>query len=349
MTAIVKCYDRQGNFLDTLNDAQIGTRSWVLNRIGDLDFRVLRNDPKATETNLGKMNLIIVESDTGVPDWGGRVRSVDWSDDKWLFVECDSKESLLRRHVIKEYTAHKSAGAIINDILQAELADTGGIPGLSLGTIDTAGDGGDFTIHGWDIWDRIIPELLKITEKESGSPEECWVDADGTFNWKINRGTDKSADVILRSGYHILKWSSLKIDYSKLITQCWGFGNAVDWTEKAKVLWREQEPWDRWSTLEGTIMSTSNTTFRAEKYARNEVRKHDQPDETLDFMVVNRGSVWSEFWVGDTVRVVIPHIGWQESGGFDGEVKVTGIEIQEKPQKMRVIGTIQRTMYEYEG
>jgi len=67
MTATVKCYSRVGDLLDVLDNAQMGTRSWVSNRIGDFDFRLPRTDPKATKTNLGKMNLILVESDMGCP------------------------------------------------------------------------------------------------------------------------------------------------------------------------------------------------------------------------------------------------------------------------------------------
>lgn len=340
MTALIKCYDRVGNYLDVLDKAQLGTRSWVLNRIGDFDFRVPRNDDKATETNLGKLNMITVESDTGIPDWGGRVARVNWSDEKWLYVECESKESFLRRRIIaKTETISGIAGKIIYQLLPRD------VPGLIINyaNFDVTGSGGLITPAGWDIWDRLIPELLKITEQESGEAEETWIDADGTFHWKIQRGTDKSNSVILRSGYDTVKWGTYKIDYSEFITQAWGFGNATYWTDKAKERQRLKASYNDWGILEGVTHCSSNTSSNTAKYARQRVRECPEPLKTLDITIINRNSVWSKFWIGDTVRVIIPELGWQESGGVDDSMKVTGIEVQEEPQLMRITGELPKT------
>jgi len=347
MTAQIKCYDRVGNSLEVLDKAQLGTRSWVLNRIGDFDFRIPRNDDKATETNLGKLNLITVQSDIDIPDWGGRVAQLDWSDEKWLYVRCESKESLLRRHLIVHSVSYGqlTAGHMALLLIDSELRKPGGIPGIAIGDIDTVGGAwvDTFTAPGWDLWDRCIPELLKTTEQESGEEEETWVDADGSFNWKIQRGTDKSASVVLRSGYHIVKWGSYKIDYSRFITQAWGFGNATAWDSKAKELQRLTDGYDEWGVLEGYTFCTSNTSSNTAKYARQAVRKNPEPQRTLDFIIMNRNDIWEDFWVGDTVRVVIPNLGWQSSGGFDENMKITGIEVQEEPGLMRITGRLPKT------
>lgn len=342
MTAIVRCYDRLGNFLDVLDNAQLGTRSWVTNRIGDFDFRLPRTDPKATRENLGKLNMIRVESDTGIPDWGGRIKDLSWEDAAYVYVRCESKEGLLRRHVIEDYsrTTRQTTGQIIQAILQQELAASGGIPGISIGKIENSGETTEYTAHGLDLWDDVIQDMLQFLD-DVRKRAFVWVDADGKFYWQMTRGKDLSAMVVLRSGYHLQKWPRYRIDYSKILTQAIGYSNQSDWKLKHKMRQRNLPAWNDWGTLEGTITAKrGESAATAEKFARMLVRANYAPTEMLDIQINNRDGIWSQFWIGDTVRVVIPNFGWQESGGCDVKLNITGIEVQEKPQVMRIIGSV---------
>lgn len=342
MTATITCYDRLGNYLDVLDNAQLGTRSWVNNRIGDFDFRLPRTDPKANETNLGKLNMILVESDTGVPDWGGRVRDVSWEDQAYIYVKCESKEAFLRRHIVEDYvtSVRLSTGQIIRTILQAELSASGGIPGLSIGHIATGGESTTYTARGIDLWDNVIQDMLTFIDDER-QEAFVWVDADGAFHWDTTRGEDRSATVILRSGYHITKWPRYRIDYSKIITQGIGYSNQLDWKKKYKMKMRNVPAWNEWGTLEDTTTATrGESAATAEKHARMMIRQNYAPSEILDIQMNNRDGIWGDFWIGDTVRVIIPNFGWQSQGGCDVKLRINGIEIQEKPELMRIIGQV---------
>ena len=127
MTATVKCYSRVGDLLDVLDNAQLGTRSWVSNRIGDFDFRLPRTDPKATKTNLGKMNLIQVDSDTGVKPWGGRIKEVIWEDAAYIYVKCESKEAMLRRRNMYQPGRYASPGQLLFQLVPYHAAFPGAI------------------------------------------------------------------------------------------------------------------------------------------------------------------------------------------------------------------------------
>lgn len=342
MTAIVKCYDRLGNYLDVLDNAQLGTRSWVSSRIGDFDFRLPRTDPKATKNSLGKMNLIQVESDTGVSDWGGRIKEVVWEDAAHIYVKCESKEALLRRHIVEDYTFtdRRTTGSIINGILQQELASSGGIPGISLGTIETSGETTAYSARGVDLWDDVIQDMFQFLDDER-TKAYAWVDADGKFHWRMTRGADLSTQVILRSGYHINKWPRYRIDYSGIITQAIGYSNQANWDQKHKTKVRNLPAWAEWGTLEGVATAKrSEALSEAQKHARMYIRQNYAPSALLDIQINNRDGIWSDFWIGDTVRVVIPNFGWEEEGGCDVKLKIQGIEVQEQPQKMRIIGSV---------
>lgn len=342
MTAIIKCYDRLGNFLDVLDNAQLGTRSWVNNRIGDFDFRLPRTDPKANENNLGRLNMILVESDTGVQDWGGRVKEVSWEDQTYIYVKCESKEAFLTRHIIQDYvtTTRRTTGDIIRTIMQGELSASGGIPGITIGGIETTGETTEYTARGIDLWNGVISDMLKFIDDER-SEAFVWVEADGKFYWRMNRGEDKSGTVILRSGYHITKWPRYRIDYSKLITQAIGYSNQLDWAEKYKMPVRNVPAWNEWGTLEGTTTATrGESAATAEKHARMYIRQNYAPSEILDIQVNNRDGIWGDFWIGDTVRIIIPNFGWQSDGGCDVNLRINGIEVQEEPQLLRIIGKV---------
>ena len=343
MTAIVKCYDRLGNYLDVLNNAQLGTRSWVSNRIGDFDFRLPRTDPKATKVNLGKMNLIQVESDTGVSDWGGRIKEVIWENPTYIYAKCESKEALLRRRNVNLSYAVSgiTAGGIVFQTFMQERNSPEGIPGISYGHINSSeGETGSFEIYDMDLWDDVIQDMLQFVD-DRREKAYVWVEADGKFYWELTRGEDRSATVILRSGYHILKWPRYRIDYSSIITQAIGLSNQASWYNKHRMPQRNIPAWSEWGTLEKSVLGKLCTSAAcAEKQARMEIRKYYAPVEMLDIQINNRDGIWADFWIGDTVRVSVPNFGWAEEGGCDVKLKIQGIEIQEKPEKMRIIGSV---------
>ena len=344
MTATVKCCSRVGDLLDVLDNAQLGTRSWVSNRIGDFDFRLPRTDPKATKTNLGRMNLIQVDSDTGVKPWGGRIKEVIWEDPAYIYVKCESKEALLRRQNV--YLSCNSASMTPGSLLwqfipyqSSRAAFPGDIHSIS-GSIDSGGETGDWSIHDIDLWDGLIQQILQFVTDRRLKPY-IWVEADGVFYFQYSRGVDRSATVILRSGYHIQKWPRYRLDYTQIITQAVGSTNHAQWGYKLRMPVRNIPAYNEWGALETAVQTVSCTSAAcAKKHAKMHIRENYAALEMLDIQINNRDGIWGKFWIGDVVRVVIPNFGWEEEGGCDVKLKIQGIEIQEKVEKMRIIGSV---------
>lgn len=344
MTAIVKTYDRNDSLLAVLDKAQLGRRSWAINKIGDCDFRLPRDDPKATETNLGSLNLITVESDTGLTTWGGQIQSVSWEDPQYVYCKAQTKETLLRRHIIGDWGTgagiRKDSGTIVQSLLQLELGDSGGIPGIRLGHVDAGGESFEYTARGMDFWDEIVQDILTMID-DRRAEAYVWVDADGTFNWALDRGQDLSATVVLYQGRHLTRYPKYTIDYSKIVTQAVGYSNQTDWASKYKMPQRNVPAWNEWGTLEGVITAVNGSSAAtAEKFARMLVRANYAPYETFDFTINNRDDIWGEFGLGDTIRAVLPYAGWRENGGFDGKIRVTGLEVVENSEHLRLIGEV---------
>lgn len=344
MTAIVKVFDRKDNFLTILENAQLGRRSWAINKIGDLDFRLPRNDPKATEENLGSLNLVTVESDTGLTTWGGQIQEVSWEEPGYVYCKAKTKETLLKRHVIEDWSTGKgvrrSSGTIIQTILQLELNDSGGIPGIYVGNVDVGGETFEYTAHGIDLWDGVVQDVLTILDDQR-KEAYVWVNSDGAFNWALERGEDKSDTIVIYQGKHLTRYPKYRIDYSKLITQAIGYSNQAEWSQKYKMPMRNNPAWNKWGTLEGTITANLGTSAdTAEKFARMLIRANYAPYETFDFTINNKGGIWSQFQLGDTIRAVLPMCGWRERGGFDGKIRITGLEVVEGKEHLRLIGEV---------
>lgn len=337
MTCSVKVYSRDDQLLTELNHFQVGTRSWVINGAGDCDLAIPRNDPKATEENFGRKNLVVIESDTGIPAWGGQVQEVDWSHPGWLKIRLRSKEILLRKYLVY-YQGHATPGELAYQFLPA--TNKRQIPGIYKGSIDSGGGIYPYQIYYWDLYDKALPELVKPTEKDEPQAHEWYVDAYGAFNWTRGRGEDKSATVVLRSGYHILKWPKYRMKYDKIVTRGLGLGSDAYWVNKTKTWWDEPSAQAKWGVWEAATDVPSNTVMRTEKYARNLVRQNWEPQEIIDIRINNRDGIWKQFWIGDTVRIVIPNFGWQENGGVDEKLRIIGIEVEEERQQMRLLGKV---------
>jgi hypothetical protein len=119
-----------------------------------------------------------------------------------------------------------------------------------------------------------------------------------------------------------------------------GIGNAAYWDSKTKTWWDEPAAQTSWGIHEEAIDVPSNTVMRTEKYARNLVRRNWVPQEIIDLRINNRGGIWSQFWLGDTIRIVIPNFGWPERGGCDVKIRVMGVEVEEEREQMRIIGKV---------
>jgi len=338
MTCMVRVYSRADQLLTELNHFQVGTRSWVINGAGDCDLAIPRTDAKAVEANFGQKNLVVIESDTGVPAWGGQVQKCDWSTPEWLKVTLRSREILLRKH-LGIYEGRTSPGDAAYRLIQPAVT-AGEIPGLYLGDFYTLGGPYDYAIYAWDLYDKALPELIKPTDKDEPQPHEWYVDGYGRFHWTPGRGNDLSATVALRSGYHLTKWPGYSIQYDKILTRALGLGNATAWKDKTKSYWNEPTAQANWGIHEEAVDVPSNTVFRTEKYARRLVRQNWAPQEIIDLRINNRDGIWSQFWIGDMIRIIIPNFGWIERGGCDIEIRVLGVEVEEEREQMRIIGKV---------
>jgi len=341
MTCLIKISDRDDNPQAELGpgDFKMGTRSWCLTKVGDCDFMVPRTHPKAIEANFGRLNMVVVKSDLGIPDWGGRVKKVRWDSPDWLHVWCESKETLFRRRVTEDWDDYPSSppGAIALAIVQREILD--GLRGVKVGEVYTAGDPVSHEPCIEDIQRDTFPALRALSSGYgllAQLEHDTWVDADGTWHWTERRGKRKYDTVVLRQRRHIVGGSACQIEYDKIITRGFGLGNHADWEDKVRAVYEDAAGVAKWGILEGTFDARSNNQADAEAVAFNR-GGNTKPIVTVDIVINNRDGIWSKFWIGDIIRVIMPEYGWRERGGYDGAVRVVAIEVDESRETMRVL------------
>lgn len=346
MTATIELYNRKGTQqLAELRagEFQLGTRSYCLTKIGDCDFRVPANSAKATADNLGSLNLLVIRSDTGAPNWGGRIESVEWKSPEWVDVKAASKESLLRRQNLYELDALVKGAATTGQALEEIIGHhiRHGLVGLTIGKIDRGGPVLRLDCYGEDIWDTVIPKFREKTREPNRDRQyECWVTWDGKFYWQPQRGKDRRGEVLLVGGSngHIIGGAgSYRIDYSKIITTGHAFGPG-NWEHKIRRSHTDYGLQYKWGVLSA---STDVGEGKGDAVYQAAVMLTRGPAETFDLTINNRNGIWSNLGIGDIIRVRLPHHGWvADDGALDTDIRITAFEIQEEPQRMRLIAKV---------
>ena len=341
MSVTIEVFDRFDHKLCELGagEVQVGTRSWCLDYIGTADFQIPRTNAKLTRANFGQMNLIKIRSSHGIPDWGGRIKSVEWSTPEYVTITCESKESLLRRQTILNTDVSGittgswwqcSQGGMVRLVIQALLAN--GLGGLYLGAIDESGPLVGNIVSGEDVWETFIPRLRRASWWY-----ETWVDADGKFYWQKRRGQDRQTQVRLFVGQDGVGLSGARytIDYTGVITEGVAYGTATNWEHKYKFAFQRSDLLATYGVLMKSTDADDNSPGEALEAAK---RITAEPKETLDLRIIDKSSAWASFWVGDTIMVNAPKMGWANEGGLLKPFRVTGLELQESVGAMRVIG-----------
>jgi hypothetical protein len=131
------------------------------------------------------------------------------------------------------------------------------------------------------------------------------------------------------------------LDFSKLVSRAVAWGAQSESTAGLPNIGNVQAYEDAQARGEYGLLSASldgaNADLSLLALAQNYVALNKEPVERLDFRIVNRAGVFGTFWIGDTIRVIIPQLGWPEYGGVDLYMRVGGIELDERAQEMRIV------------
>jgi hypothetical protein len=286
---------------------------------------------------------IRIKSSTGVPGWYGRIVSARWSAPEWISIRCKSAETILQKYVVvvtptSKYHEHQTTGVFIKTLLEDALVH--GKTGFSIGNIDLSGPLVNIESRAEDFWDDLIPWLRDGT-RQLNTPTDnrycAWIDEYGAFHWQPQRGQDRRSTVNLYVGPGGVGYvgSSFGIDWDGVISYVVGLGNVSNWDEKARYDRADADKTSRFGVRDALYDAGVNTTDRIAAGIDSVFRGETK---TLDVTITNEDRAWSQFWVGDIIRISCPQYGWSESGGVEYDAIVTGLEIQEEAERMRIIG-----------
>ncbi len=320
---------------------RLGTRSWCLTEAGDADFDVPRNNPKVRSDYLTLPNLVRIKSSTGVPGWYGPIAKVNWSDPEWMRVTCESAETLLGTcNIITTHDTHLTTGAYLKQCLQ-EAFDFG-LYGVSIGAIDLGGPTCHFPSVAANLWDEILPDLRSRSwsqgfARNSNGAYQFWTEADGQMYWQPRRGVDRRRSLCLHVGAGGVGYATpnFEIDYRRVVTVGIGLGNASAADEKERRDYEDKDLSAKYRRRSRIIDADGNTSDIVLDAAKRGIH---HPERALDVTIDNWADTWLKFWVGDLIRVSDPRSGYPDEGGMLYDCRVTGIEIQEEAERMRVIG-----------
>lgn len=329
MTAIVQVYTRDFRQLDEFRTVELGERNWLLNGIGQAQFRLGLDDAKATSTNLRIGNMVKIISDIG-PTWSGRMDEIEWSDPDSIGVVCNSREALLQGIA---YEGSINNTADIRGILRRFTQDpTVQLNGITLGQLmvkdlpeqQSVSVNGDF-----------MEALQEVAELLSA---EFYVDHEtGELNFLERVGRDRSDSVFVEEGSDIVASPAFKVNANELIWFCRAVG-------KSQVLGApprgEYWDWEIRQFVSGDVRQRVlhypelTSLKRLADIAQKEVEKSLQGVFTLDVSINNERGLFNKFFLGDTIGIRVASFAW----GIVERMRVKGMGItSEDSPEMRLI------------
>lgn len=322
---ICRVFDQFGNPLDMLEVR--APRSWLLNDVGQCVFSLSVRDPHCTERNLRYGNLVLVQS-AGLPDWVGVIDPPRGRNYGSVTVTAYSAEYLLKLRLATNVSSAAAASGVLFQKLITGFSEKGGTTmtpnveweGKWQGTIGT--NGSDPVATFWEWIDK-----MKLADTCDWNVLPYF--ADGSNNLKLRATWTKSIGKT-RMDYLIDESNSALVTTAGIEEQG-PFANEVLGVAQAPSYGRYwvlnadsvalYGPHDKLVNVNGYDAAYIQSVAMANLC--NPVRKYT-------IAVDNRGALWGQVALGDTVRV---RYGW---GGFydslaaqESYVRITGLSVDE--------------------
>lgn len=272
------------------------TRTWLLNDIGTASFSLAATTPDLEK--IIQWNNIIRIYEDGLETWTGVITRREWNRGS-VTVSLKSAEYLLAKHITgKGFIAQDTAGFVGAEVLSRAVFINDGRSLLQPGLMDARPQHfieGDY-LDCYDVFKRLTEDRKAF----------FWVDEGLRVNLTNERGQIKTDRVILREGIHFSE-PIITEDAEEVLTHAVLIGK-VDPTAGGNI-----EP-----SKAMKVDDTENHFHRAEVLDSEETRpenliiplwdvltKRGRPRVTVDTAIINIDNVWSQFVVGDTIRLVL--------------------------------------------
>lgn len=314
--------NRSGRILAEL-EANIGSISWRLNKVGRVEFEISAKDPKATETNFRYGNRILFEFENGLPNWGGVIEPPRTWDRGIIKVTALSGE-----HLFKHRTTDKGryfASASVGDIFRAVIDEANAIEsmGVVLGRVWDSGNLHSPEYHYKDLLDIFQKSL---TDRLSTADFDVVASESGGFivftaNLYGSRGTSKSNYALIQDK----NISRIKLREQGPIINSWDVaGEGTGWGDE-RLTANDQDDVSRGlyglredSRVYGdvSIQSTLND------HAVNLNAATKNPFNIFTLSAIDKAPArFRDYDLGDQLNLVAPDYGF---GGTDTTIRIVG-------------------------
>ncbi len=263
-------------------------------------------------------NRVLVQTDTGLPAWGGVMTgAMEWDDGGRVHIELAGLLHTLkwrRTPAAIEYTG-KTVDAILNDLIA--------MGGLRVGTLAGGTEGVDAEYHFANVYDAVM-ELPAI---EDMALEVESALSGGTITGTVNlfRRGSRAAGGLLVQGHNAREIVYREED--ALLNSVHVIGGGEGWSEatRARATVTDVAGATRYGLREEAVFYDEVTAVNA-LAALGEVLlgRGARPRQAAQLTATNRSpGPFAVYGVGDLIRLVLPGYGF---GGVDGTFEVVGRE-----------------------
>lgn len=291
----------------------------MLNGIGQARLVTSAKSPLYLAGILEVGNIVTINSDAGIPPWGGWIVHIEQHADA-LLVTCKELAYIFSRRrlgkseffpyqtvgdLTKQLTAQTNPFVISSGVgpadytpVSKEFHFTGGAAALRRLPLDT----------GVDWWIDILPNGQGVLRTG-------------------NRGADHAESVVLDESF-ITDDVVYTRDGEAMINSVVFVGRGDgSWQRAPRAEARDKEAITQWGLYEATNVRYDIIHASAlSEVARRYLERNNRPLETLDFHVANVMGVWGSMSVGDTITVNLANYA---PGGLHVPCRIVGIEVDE--------------------
>lgn len=339
-------WSRRGQLRAELNEASSVNRSYAISRSATLTFSILVSDPKATEENLRRDNVVLVESLVGLPTWKGYITDTLTVGDTITVTAQSTEQKLGRRRLGFGRTLSlegKTAGYIVS--LLVDDANSDGHTGISKGELFMGGKTFSYRYTA----DKIYETLSEVVEAaELDYRVEHLSPALSLFHLYERWGRDLT-DTVVVGEWDLVgdpEWAVSNSNYANKIIAVGDLppdtqlGEGEDeWAARPKAVYTDPSVSDENEELSEDVLECPGvsdlTTLLTLAKAEASRRKH--PIYSLHFRMNNARSLWALFEPGDTICIQKPFYAFT---GMVVPFRVLGYEVDEETSTLTVAGEV---------
>ena len=312
-------------------------RSWIINDTGKCEFILSIADNAVALQYLVEGNLLLIESDDGVPDWIGVIDDPQY----WTFSHV--KLTAYTPDYLLKYRRGNSIASLTpghigsyGNALRRTANACGGAQ-FAAGEIEAGGKVKDETLDTAHLLDELKRWATTYGMEYSFTPSR---DVNGrviiNFNWMPRLGAYKP-DLVIDD--NVTKVVDDQVVYNgPIINDCLAFGNSGTWDSKGTSTYKNQSSIDvygpRMEVAQLTSASTkSNEKSQLDSLAQTTVKASAYPQATFRLSLINAASnlaLIQGIRLGDVVPFHSAGYGLTPKGvGLDCYIRVMGIAFEE--------------------